>query len=291
MIDLEVIKVKRHMTKELSQDLKGQVVPDLKSNITEAGIYVDADTNEPFLIYMPLDKDVVTRLRHAVRKIKYSKSGVTRQNTGLENHSRTFGMAPRKPFQTRESCRPTSLSYEQPTEHQVLVEVADHLAKIIREIAPEVYNEDVAETAGVDKEWRVSDDSLWTSGVINKTVTLPYHTDGNNFDMWSAMPVVRKGIRGGYLHMPEYDTVVECHDGYVLFFPGYRFVHGVTPIVHVMPDAYRYSIVYYCLRGMKDCFTYAVEQAEGRKRRTQREEGLASAVKGDTPFKVGKAKK
>jgi len=41
------------------------------------------------------------------------------------------------------------------------------------------------------------------------------------------------------------------------------------------------------LRGMKDCFTYAVEQAEARKKRTAREVGLASAVKGDTEFKVG----
>jgi hypothetical protein len=38
---------------------------------------------------------------------------------------------------------------------------------------------------------------------------------------------------------------------------------------------------------MKDCFTYAVEQAEARKKRTAREVGLASAVKGDTAFKIG----
>jgi len=291
MIELDVIKVKRHMTKELSQDMKGQVVADLEPNIFDAGIYVDEETNEPFLIYMPLEKDLVSKLRNAVRNVKYSKSGVTRQSTGLENNSRTFGMAPRKPFQTRESCRPTSLSYSQPEEHDVLVEVADALAAIIRELAPDVYNDDVAETQGVDKEWRISDDSLWTSGVINKTVTLPYHTDGMNFDMWSAMPVVRRGIRGGHLHMPEFDATVECRDGWNLFFPGYRFVHGVTPIVHVTEDAYRYSVVYYCLRGMKDCFTFAVEQAEGRKRRTEREEGLASAVKGDIPFKVGKSRK
>jgi hypothetical protein len=127
-----------------------------------------------------------------------------------------------------------------------------------------------------------------TSGVINKTSTLPYHYDGNNFDMWSAMPIIRRGTRGGYLSVPEYDITIECRDGWVVFFPGFRLLHGVTPIAHVAKDAYRFTVVYYCLRGMKDCFTYAVEQAEARKRRTEREIGLASAVSGETEFKVGK---
>jgi hypothetical protein len=288
MIDLPVVKVKRVIEKKAAREFRGDTVPDLAPNITEAGIFVDEDTNEPFLVYMPMEEDMVPELRAAVRGVKYSSSGVTRQQLGIENHSRTFGMAPRKPFQTREACRPTSLSYEQPEIHDVLVRTADKLSLMMRKIAPEVYENDVEETKEVDKEWRISEDSLWTSGVINKTSTLPYHYDGNNFNMWSAMPVVRRGIRGGALSMPEYGVTIECRDGWVLFFPGYRYLHGVTPIAHVTKDAYRYSVVYYCLRGMKDCFTYAVEQAEARKKRTQREVGLASAVKGDTEFKVGK---
>jgi len=285
--DLPVIPVKRVLSRDEIKQKKGLDVPEMEANITGAGLYVDAETNEPFLVYMPLPEEVVPPLRNAVRGIKYSSSGVTRQSTGVENHSRTFGMAPRKPFQTREACRPTSLSYEQPTEHDVLTNTADVLSDMMRDIAPEVYNKDVAETAGVSDEWRISERSLWTSGVINKTSTLPYHFDGNNFDMWSAMPVIRRGTRGGYLSMPEYDLVIECRDGWVLFFPGYRYLHGVTPIAKVQKDAYRYTVVYYCLRGMKDCFSYAVEQKEAGKRRTQRETGLASALKGDTPFKIG----
>jgi hypothetical protein len=287
MIDLDIIKVKRVIGAKEAREKRGDVVLDIVPDITTAGIYVDEETNEPFLVYMPMPEDMVPELRQAVRSVKYSSSGVTRQQLGIENHSRTFGMAPRKPFQTREACRPTSLSYEQPNEHDVLVRTADRLSQIMRQIAPDVYEKDVQETAEVDKEWRISEDSLWTSGVINKTSTLPYHYDGNNFNMWSAMPVVRRGIRGGALSMPEYGVTVECRDGWVLFFPGYRYLHGVTPIVHTAKDAYRYSVVYYCLRGMKDCFTYAVEQAEARKKRTAREVGLASAVKGDTAFKIG----
>jgi len=287
MIDLEVIPLKRVVEKKAAREFKGDVVPDLEANVTKAGIYVDEDTLEPFLIYMPMPEDMIPELRAAVRNVKYSSSGVTRQGLGVENHSRTFGMAPRKPFQTREACRPTSLSYEQPVEHDVLVRTADKLSKLLRDIAPEVYARDIEATKEVDKEWRISEDSLWTSGVINKTSTLPYHYDGNNFDMWSAMPVLRRGTRGGYLHIKEYDAVLDCRDGWVVIFPGFKYLHGVTPIAHVAADAYRYSVVYYCLRGMKDCFTYAVEQSEARKKRTLREVNLASAVKGDIPFKIG----
>lgn len=288
MIDLPVVKVKKIKSKEEVKEIKGLLVPDLEADITEEGMYVDEETGEPFLVYMRLPEDLVPKLRQAVRNVKYSSSGVTRQSTGTENHSRTFGMSPRKPFQTREACRPTSLSYDQPEEHDVLVETADILSDIMREIAPDVYAHDVEETKEVSGEWRISERSLWTSGVINKTSTLPYHYDGNNFDMWSAMPVIRRGTRGGYLSIPEYGITVECRDGWVLFFPGFRLLHGVTPIAHVAKDAYRFTVVYYCLRGMKDCFTYAVEQAEARKRRTEREIGLASAVAGTSEFKVGK---
>lgn len=286
MINLDVIKIKRVMTREEGKKIKGLLVPELEATVTQAGIYVDADTNEPFMVYMEMPEDLIPKLRSAVRGVRYSSSGVTRQGLGVENHSRTFGMSPRKPFQTREACRPTSLSYEQPEIHKVLEETADRLSKIMREIAPDVYEKDKAETSEVADEWRISEDSLWTSGVINKTSTLPYHYDGNNFDMWSAMPIIRRGTRGGYLHIKDYDVVLDCRDGWVVFFPGFRLLHGVTPISHVAKDAYRYTVVYYCLRGMKDCFTYAVEQAEARKRRTEREVGLASAVKGDTEFKI-----
>jgi hypothetical protein len=287
LIDLPVVPVKRIVEKKAAREYRGQEVPDLMANVTTAGIYVDEDTNEPFMVYMPMEDDMVAPLRQAVRGVKYSSSGVTRQQLGIENHSRTFGMAPRKPFQTREACRPTSLSYEQPEIHDVLVITADRLSKMMRQIAPEVYEADKVETGQVADEWRISEDSLWTSGVINKTSTLPYHYDGNNFDMWSAMPIIRRGTRGGALNIYEYGITIDCRDGWVVFFPGYRLLHGVTPIAHVAKDAYRYTVVYYCLRGMKDCFTYAVEQAEARKKRTAREVGLASAVKGDTEFKVG----
>ena len=78
--------------------------------------------------------------------------------------------------------------------------------------------------------------------------------------------------------------------GWAVYFCGYRWVHGVTPMKVVAEDGYRYSIVYYALRGMKDCFTYAVETARGKKKRTEREDGLVEALTGKTDFKINSGK-
>jgi len=128
----------------------------------------------------------------------------------------------------------------------------------------------------IAEEWRMTEKSNWTSGVVNRTAQLPYHKDSFNFDVWSAMPVIRKSTLGGFLSIPEYDLCIDCADGWAVFFRGYRHVHGVTPIVKLNTAAYRYSIVFYALRGMKDCFTHAIETSFGREKRTARERDMAT---------------
>jgi len=276
--DLPVIRVKRVISEEEATLTVGTSVPDLKPNCREAAIYIDDDTEEPIFAYMPME-DEVNLLRRSVMGIKYGTT--KRAGTGMENQSRTFGMAPRKVFQRRESCRTTTLANEQPEEHAVLVAFAKKFGEMFKEFAPHLFNQD-ADTlskSGISDEWKMTDDALWTSGVVNKASTLPYHRDGFNFATWSAMPVVRRDMKGGYLNFNEYDLTCACRDGWVLFFPGYKYVHGVTPMTPTAKDAYRYSIVYYALRGMKDCFTFAVETARGAENRTKREEKMAEDIK------------
>lgn len=276
--ELPVIRVSRVMSVEQATELVGTTVPDLEANCREAALFIDAETEEPILAYMPME-DEVNLLRASVKAIRYGTT--KRVSTGMENQSRTFGMAPRKVFQRRESCRPTTLANEQPEEHAVLVAFATKFGDMFKEFAPHLFAQDAETlaTSGIDNEWKMTDDALWTSGVVNKASTLPYHRDGFNYATWSAMPVVRRDMRGGYLNFPEYDITCACRDGWVLFFPGYKYLHGVTPMHATAKDAYRYSIVYYALKGMKDCFTYAVETAKGAEKRTQREEKMANDLK------------
>ena len=234
----------------------------------------DAETGEPILGYMRLADP--GPIRRALMTVDCS-SGVQRQRN-YRSRSRTFGFSPRRPTVRRESCSLTALSIAQPEVASLLESYASELGAMLGEIDPDIIARDSETLAEVLPDWRMGTAKLWTSGVINDTASLPYHRDGFNFPTWSAMPVLRRGTRGGHLHLPEYDLTLPCHDGSVIFFQGQRYVHGVTPIVKVAPDGYRFSVVYYALRGMKNCREAAEEAAFARTRRTERESDMARRI-------------
>lgn len=269
--DLPIIKVARVKTAEEVEELVGTTVPEVEANIKDFGIYVDEETEEPLFIYAPFIGNLSV-FRNAILN---TDMGTTTRASGFQNVSRTFGMAPRKAVLQRESCKATSLAVEKPDIHAVLEEQADTLKNMLMHYLPEQFEQDSVVMEQVEEDWRITDKSLWTSGVINQSSALPYHRDRSNFETWSAMPVIRRGMRGGYLNIPSHNVTLHLKDGTSAFFNGYKLVHGVTPMNPTTPDSYRYSVVFYALRGMKDCHTTALEQAEARKRRTEREEKVA----------------
>lgn len=181
-------------------------------------------------------------------------------------------MASRNVVLRRESCRAASLAKDAPDVHVALVRTAYDLRRQLEELYPERVKQDLEIVSPVLPEWRMVPGSVWTSGVVNLSSALPYHRDRANFPTWSAMPVFRRGVRGGRLHVPEYGMCVPCRDGHVVYFNGAEIVHGVTPITQAADDGYRFSVVYYSIRGMKDCHEEALEQAAAARRRTYREE-------------------
>jgi hypothetical protein len=98
-------------------------------------------------------------------------------------------------------------------------------------------------------------------------------------------------VLGEMLHLPEYGITASCRNGFVVFFNGYRLVHGVTPLTYIRPagrpggKGYRFSIVYYALRGMKDCATFAAELAQGQAKRTEREDNQRAVVRGEKQWR------
>lgn len=216
-------------------------------------------------------------------------SSTLRAGAGYRNLSSVFGYHPKKAALKRESCRSTALMREQPDIGDLLVDTANSCGEWMATHLPAVVEHDLDTLQPVLPEWRLSetDGKLWTSGVINRDTAMPYHRDGSNFPTWSAMPVIRSGVRGGHLHLPEYDLVVPCQNGTVIYWWGQRIVHGVTPLrtpsfMLGQPSrpSYRFSIVYYAMRGMKDCATFALDTAAGQARRTEREEQMAAKVRG-----------
>lgn len=259
--------LQRQITDKQASEVVGDAVTWREPNIDEAGIYRDADTGEAVLLYAPFPEKT-TELRRAVFSTEF---GATLRATGTRNVSRVFGFTTRNVMTQKEACRPTSFSYENPDAQRTMNATATILGEYLRDQLPEVFEADYQQAEAVLPEWRMTENSLWTSGVINQSSQLPYHRDGSNFDTWSAMPILRRGMDGGHLHLPEYDITLNCRDGWAVWFNGYRYVHGVTPMQPRQDDGYRYTIVFYAKRGMKDCHTYAVEIGEARKKRKARE--------------------
>lgn len=264
----------RRLDREVAREkFVGERVNELAANVVTATLVRDADTDEPVCLYAPLP-DGVADLRRAVRGITQF-NGVNRAGSGYRTKSATFGTAPRKPVFQREGCASTAVKRDFPAQHAVLEGYANLCQRMLYLALPEMVSASVAESSAILPDWRLTPETFWTSGVINQTVAMPYHTDSSNYDVWSAMPVVRRGTRGGHLHIPEYDVTLECRDGWCAWFPGYRLVHGVTPITLAATDGYRYSVVFYALRGMADCATTAQEQAYAKTKRTERERAHA----------------
>jgi len=282
MNSLPEFLIERSVTKPEADEIVGKVVEVYEPNVNEAGIYRDKLTGEAILVYAPMPGGV-TKLRQIVLNLSY---GTTLRASGTRNVSKVFGFTTRSAVLRREACTPTALTWEAPEAQMVLNDAANALGLYLKEVLPEVYDQDHKQMEAVLPEWRMTEDALWTSGVINQSSALPYHRDGSNFDTWSAMPVIRRGMNGGNLHMPEYGLTINCRDGWAVWFNGHAYVHGVTPMEARAKDGYRYSIVFYAKRGMKDCHTYAVEIGEARARRTEREASMSETTEADIRARI-----
>lgn len=261
------LHLKRLLSPKQADLLNAKKAIEMPYTINEPTHVFDASNGDLILAFQPAP-DVHTLRKHI---LSTTMTTTYRSSSGMSNVSRTFGMAPRKPTQWREGCAPTSMSRDHPEASAYLAYYAELLAEEMNAFVPKQVQADEQTIQQVLPEWRLTEQALWTSGVINKSSQLAYHRDKFNFDAWSAMVCLRRGTRGGYLHLPEYGMVLSCRDGYAAYWSGYRLLHGVTPIQTIQPDGYRFTVVYYALRGMKDCHTHAVEQEYAREKRTGRE--------------------
>lgn len=257
----------------------GSTVAHREPNVMRAMVAHDSDTSQPVFAYLPLDRALVARLRTVL--VGYRCVAVQR-NADYVTRSTTFGYSPRAAINLRDGCRASQFMRDEEDREAVLDDAATALRNMMVDIDPALAEADRTALSAIERDWFIGDQELWTSGVINQSSTLPYHRDRFNFPTWSAMPVLRRGMDGGHLHIPEYDATIACRDGWAVFFPGHDLVHGVTPMTPRVRDGYRYSVVYYALKGMKDCHTAAAETAYARRRRTEREIAMAAKI-GTTP--------
>ena len=259
------LTAKRLMTEKEATKLCGAPVLEMEPTLTGPCLILDEDTGEPIVALF--DTPDLGNFERHILGIEWKDKD--------EQHI-TFGFRGKRPMMKQEGCEMAAFSRDNPDTAAYLAAYSIKLAEIMDTLVPEivVMGREVVEQ--VLPDWRLSSNSLWTSGVINYVSQLPYHRDGNNFNAWSVMPVIRYGVKGGYLHIPEYGIVVPCRNGQAVAFYGKKVVHGVTPMKKVKPDGYRISCVYYALNGLKNCATYAKEVGLARERRMAREKSMAA---------------
>ena len=243
----------------------------LEPNVSAPALVVDP-AGTPLILVDRYGGDLLA-LRNAMRA--YPQSTVYRA-AGIRNRSGAFGFTSRRVVMQRSGCRQCSGGSEAPEAHAGILAAGSVMADMLADRLPDRFAADSDLAQGsIRPEWLLPS-CHWTSGVLNETSPLPYHYDRNNMATWSAMVVARRGMRGGHLHVPELGLVLECRDGDVVFFAGWHFVHGVTPITRQQSDGYRYSAVFYTIRGMAKCLAPEDELTWARRDRTIREADLRS---------------
>src|SRR3546814_19857088 len=98
---------------------------------------------------------------------------------------------------SQEGCVLTAFNRDYPSVAAFLAHYSEVLAAQVAQTFPEVEVAAKEAVAEVLPDWRLSASSAWTSGVINRESSMPYHRDGNNFEAWSVMQVRSEERRVG----------------------------------------------------------------------------------------------
>lgn len=274
MTQPEVVEVRRVMTRDEAKTyLNKKPAPGIKPLDLPRDTPVlvqDADTKQHIGVVFPFPGDL-EEYRQAVLAIKMS---TVIRGGGIRNEATIFGMLARSGMLRRAACCASDVALRQPREHAVLTGVAPALWAKVKELSDQAAAMGELPMQEVLADWRMGD-SPWTSGVLNRTSALPYHFDKNNFpETWACMPTVRRMVDGGFLHLMEYDFALPCRDGDVAAFRNSHLLHGVTRFRIDHASGYRYSAVYYSVKGMANCLPHEEEILDAQRRRTGKEADL-----------------
>jgi len=150
----------------------------------------------------------------------------------------------RRPYPTRSSVHGVKSAN---TFVKAMLMLAKESEQIVKEIIPLQYQEQKDLIAkNIAKEWRFGD--LFTSSISNFNIAADFHRDNGNLQGCSNVIITkRSNSTGGCTTIPDYDATVDSRDNSMLFYPAWRNVHGVTPIVPTHENGYRNTLVFYPL--------------------------------------------
>lgn len=275
------------LTREQEDALLGKpAVRDQYDTVIRRPAHIYAD-GKLVMALLPVEEDVdYIELVESLHRINY----ITDYRTdGLKSTSRIFGYQHRIPLR-RDFCSTCSMAREHTYEHDLVAQYGVRAAERFAEVRPDLY---AAQKDLLAEEvlplWRMPGD-IFTSGIINKNAALRHHRDAGNFQhCWSCMYVFSRDMRGGMLVVPRYRIALEFCGADLVMFDGAALMHGVTKIKRMNRQSYRYSVVFYALKGMAKCGTREQELARVRRLKTERAELRTSDRKDELKQRIAKS--
>lgn len=257
----------KKFTKEEIKEFKKRRAADWDCSILvdeECEIY-NQETWEKIIVMKKIPNLNTRKLMGYLEKTRFYQQDRT---NGMLSTSRIFGYAPRNKMR-QDFCTATALAREYPECHNYIVHLAKDIEEIYKETLTEKRGEHNQMVTKVLPDYKLNG-SVFTSGIINKNNPLPYHHDAGNFEnVFSNMITVKDGIEWGMLYMPELDIKINLLNGSVIMFDGQKILHGVSPIKKIHTKSYRYTIVFYSLKQMRNCLDYKEELRLARKTKTE----------------------
>jgi len=227
--------------------------------ISDNAAIIDSESGRVVALHIICASDLATDLAGSLSQVEFddqiwSQATTTARLNGMATTHRTFGYAPPVPMRRRYGCSRSQFNSEYPLAMDQIAQfcrVAEHVFRTHASDVHDLTAQKVREA--IAPAWLIAG-TPWSSGIINKSMALPYHHDKANITQsWSAMLVCRRQVEGGFLHLADYDTYLTVPHGSITIFDGQSIIHGVTPFKMLSPAAFRYSIVTYAKTGMKKC--------------------------------------
>jgi hypothetical protein len=177
-------------------------------------------------------------------------SGIRDKAKDVSQFSTILGAIAPKPHMGRNYASISSVHYHKSAKTFVkaMLLASEESAKLIQEIAPKIYEEQLEQMSKVKDQWKFG--KLFTSSISNYNISAGFHIDNANIKgCCNVIICKRQNSKGGCTTIPDYGTTVDSCDNSMLVYPAWRNVHAVTPIIPLSDDGYRNTLVFYPLKA------------------------------------------
>lgn len=177
-------------------------------------------------------------------------SGMLDKSKDVLQFSTILGSIAPKPHMKRDYASSSSVHYHKTAKTFVkaMLLASEESMNLIKQIAPNIYDNQVESMAKVKDQWRFG--KYFTSSISNYNISAGFHVDNANIKgCINVIICKRSNSKGGCTTIPDYDATVDSCDNSMLVYPAWRNVHAVTPIIPLADDGYRNTLVFYSLKA------------------------------------------